>query len=93
MPMEIDNHKIDMHKELIVLIFSSKWCFCSCKITKNTNTSHYKGYGGYDGYGICFDSESSFSFGNRIDAENVIIFGVNTSNNSHSTNKTQILMF
>ena len=32
------------------------------KITKNTNTSHYK----YEGYGICFDGESSFSFGNRI---------------------------
>ena len=42
-----------------------------------------------EGYGICFDSESSFSFGNRIDAKNVIIFGVNTSNSSHSTNKTQ----
>ena len=55
------------------------------KITKNANTSHYK----YEGYGICFDSESSFSFGDRIDAKNVIIFGVNTSNSSHSTNKTQ----
>ena len=40
-------------------------------------------------YGICFDRESSFSFGNRIDAKNVIIFGVNTSNSSHSTSKTQ----
>ena len=54
-------------------------------ITKNANTSHYK----YEGYGICFDGESSFSFGDRIDAKNVIIFGVNTSNSSHSTNKTQ----
>ena len=59
--------------------------FGAVKITKNANTSHYK----YEGYGICFDSESSFSFGNRIDATNVIIFGVNTSNSSHSTNKTQ----
>ena len=59
--------------------------FGAVKITKNVNTSHYK----YEGYGICFDSESSFSFGNRIDAKNVIIFGVNTSNNSHSINKTQ----
>ena len=55
------------------------------KITKNVNTSHYK----YEGYGICFDSESCFRFGNRIDAKNVIILGVNTSNSSHSTNKTQ----
>ena len=59
--------------------------FGSVKITKNANNSHYK----YEGYGICFDGESSFSFGNRIDAKNVIIFGVNTSNSSHSTNKTQ----
>ena len=59
--------------------------FGAVKITKNANTSHYK----YEGYGICFDGESSFSFGNRIDAKNAIIFGVNTSNSSHSTNKTQ----
>ena len=50
--------------------------FGAVKITKIVNTSHYK----YEGYGICFDGESSFSFGNRIDAKNVIIFGVNTSN-------------
>ena len=36
-----------------------------------------------------FNSESSFSFGNRINAQNVIIFGVNTSNSGHSTNKAQ----
>ena len=59
--------------------------FGDVKITKNINTSHYK----YEEYGICFDSESSFSFDNRTDAKNVIIFGVNTSNSSHSTNKTQ----
>ena len=59
--------------------------FGSVKITKNANTSHYK----YEGYGICFDGESSFTFGKRIDAKIVIIVGVNNSNNSHSTNKTQ----
>ena len=59
--------------------------FGAVKITENANTSHYK----YEGFGICFDGEPSFSFGNRIDAKNVIIFGVNTSNSSHSTNKTQ----
>ena len=59
--------------------------FGAVKVTKNPNTSHYK----YEGYGICFGSESSFSFGNRINAKNIIIFGVNTSNRSHSTNKTQ----
>ena len=59
--------------------------FGAVKATKNANTSHYK----YEGYGICFDGESSFSFDNRIDAKNVIIFDVNNSNISHSTNKTQ----
>ena len=59
--------------------------FGAVKMTKNAKTSHYK----YEGYGICFDSESSFSFGNRIDSKNVIIFGVNTSNSSHSINKIQ----
>ena len=59
--------------------------FGAVKITKNVNTSHYK----YEEYAICFDSESSFSFGNRIDAKNVTIFGVNTSNSSYSKNKTQ----
>ena len=68
-----------------VIFVSFKGLFGAVKITKNANTSHYK----CEGYAICFDSESSFSFGNRIDAENVIIFGVNTSNSSHSTNKTQ----
>ena len=41
--------------------------FGAVKITKNVNTSHYK----YEGYGICFDGESSFSFGHRIDAKNL----------------------
>ena len=59
--------------------------FRAVKITKHVNTSHYK----YEGYGICFDGESSFSFGNRTDAKNIIILGVNTRNSSYSTNKTQ----
>ena len=59
--------------------------FGAVKIPENVNTSHYK----YEGYGICFYSESPFSFANRIDAKNVIIVGVNNSNSSHSTNKTQ----
>ena len=43
--------------------------FGAVKITKNVNTSHYK----YEGYRICFDGKSSFSFGNRINAKNVSI--------------------
>ena len=58
--------------------------FGAVKIAKNANTSHYK----YNGYGICFDGESEFTIGNIVKGKNVI-FGVGTSNSSHSTNKTQ----
>ena len=57
--------------------------FGAVKTTKNATTLHYK----YEGYGICLDGESSFSFGNTIDAKNVIMFGVSSSNSSHSFNK------
>ena len=77
---ELKNRKIDSPDFTV-----QSGLFGAVKITKNANTSHYK----YEGYGICFDGESSFSFGNRTDAKNVIIFGVNNSNSSHSTNKTQ----
>ena len=63
--------------------------FGAIKITKNASTLHYK----YERYGSCFDDESSFSFGNKIDPKNAIIFGVNTSNSSHSTIKLKIFMF
>ena len=55
------------------------------KLTKNTDTSKY----GYSGYGICFDSGSNFNSGNITNGRNVIIFGVDTKNSIHSTNKTQ----
>ena len=77
---ELKNRKID-NPDFTV----QNGLFGAAKLTKNANTSHYKN----EGYGICFDGESSFSFGDRIGAKNVIIFGVNTSNSSHSTNKTQ----
>ena len=53
------------------------------KITKDVNTSHY----GYSGYGICFDGNSSFSFGNNLNSKNVIIFGCNMFFSSHSNNR------
>ena len=77
---ELKNRRIDSSDFTI-----QNGLFRSVKITKNANTSQYK----HEGYGICFDGESSFSFGNRIDAKNVIIFGVSNSNSSHSTNRTQ----
>ena len=71
---ELNNRRVD-YPEFTV----QNGLFGAVKITKNVNVSHYK----YEVYGICFDSEPCFSFGNRIDAKNVIIFGVNTSNSSH----------
>ena len=55
------------------------------KITKDANESRNK----YNGYGICFDSSSSFNFGSRIDAKNVIIFGVDMSFSSHKDTNGQ----
>ena len=76
---ELNNRRVDSPDFTV-----QNGLFGAVKTTKNVNTSHYK----YKGYGICFDGEYSFSFGNRIDAKNVLIFGVNASNSSHSTNKT-----
>ena len=59
--------------------------FGAVKITKVVDTSNYK----CSGYGICFDAESDFSFGNITNGKNVIIFGADMSFSSHSTNKTQ----
>ena len=54
--------------------------FGSVKLTKNTDTSKY---------GICFDSGGTFTSGKINNGRNVIIFGVDTKNSTHSTNKTQ----
>ena len=59
--------------------------FGAIKVTKNVNTSNYR----YSGYGICFDGESEFSFGNFVKGKNVLTFGADMSFSSHSTNKTQ----
>ena len=52
--------------------------FGSVKLTKNADIDKY----GYSGYGIGFDRETSFSFGNNI-GKNVIIFGVDMSSSSN----------
>ena len=57
--------------------------FGAIKITKDVITSHYK----YSGYGISFDSGSSFNFGNSSNAKNVIIFGADMSFSSHANNR------
>ena len=43
----------------------------------------------YNGYGISFGNGSSFSFGNNLNAKNVIIFGYNMSFSSHKANVNQ----
>ena len=55
--------------------------FGAVKITGNRNTSRFK----YVGDGICFDE--GISFGNRIDAKNVIILGFDATNSIHGNNK------
>ena len=57
--------------------------FGAIKITEDVNTSHYS----YSGYGICFDGNSSFSFGSSLSAKNVIIFGCHMSFTSHANNR------
>ena len=59
--------------------------FGAMKITKYSNESHNK----YNGCGICFDSSAAFSFGNRIDARNVIIFGANMRFSKHERNRAK----
>ena len=58
--------------------------FGSVKITKNaTNTSKHK----YEGYGICFDEDGTFSKGGMNNGRNVLIFGVHESSLVHANNK------
>ena len=64
-------------------------CLCgSVKLTKNADIDKC----GYFGYGIGFDSKSSFSFGNDI-GKNVIIFRVDMSSSTKIDNtKKDILI-
>ena len=57
--------------------------FGSIQITKNADTSKYK----YEGYGICFDEDGTFSIGNITNGRNVLIFGVHESSLTHTNNK------
>ena len=52
------------------------------KLTKNADIDKYR----YSGYGIGFDRNTSFSFGNEI-CKNVIIFGVDMSSSTKIDNR------
>ena len=56
--------------------------FGSVKLTKNADIDKY----GYSGYGIGFDRETSFSFGNET-GKNVTIFGVDMRSSSKIDNR------
>ena len=63
-------------------------CLCgSAKLTKNADIGKYR----YFGYGIGFDRETSFSFGNET-GKNVIIVGVDMSLSTKIDNRKKDLL-
>ena len=59
----------------------------SVKLTKNADIDKYR----YSGYGIGFDREKSFSFGNDF-GQNVIIFGVDMSSSTKIDNRKKDIL-
>ena len=65
--------------------------FGAIKITNTTNSDTDKW--GYSGYGVEFDSTSSFPHpDNGKNAKNVVVFGADMSNSRHTTSKTQSVL-
>ena len=62
--------------------------FGATKVTKPGDTTGTDKYI-YSGYGLRFDSTGQFTHPQGGMARNIIIFGVNSSNSVHATNKTQ----
>ena len=62
--------------------------FGAATLTKNADFDKYR----YSGYGIRFDSKSSFSFPNGGFGQNVIIFGLNMSSSVHVDNKKKDIL-
>ena len=70
----------------------SKNClFGATKVTKPSDTTDTDKYI-YSGYGLRFDSTSQFTHPQGGTNRNIIIFGVNSSNSVHATNKTQNIL-
>ena len=68
--------------------FSLKSClFGTVKLVANAIKSKFS----YNGRGIAFDGEGSWSFANDF-AKNVVIFSVDYSSSSHSYNKKNFLV-
>ena len=63
--------------------FTIKNClFGTVKLERNAIKSKFT----YNGRGIAFDGEGSWSFGNDF-ARNVVVFGVDNSSSSHTDNR------
>ena len=65
--------------------------FGETKLAKPRDTTDTDKYI-YSGYGLVFDSTGQFSHHQGRMARNITIFGVNSSNSVHSTNKTQNIL-
>ena len=63
------------------------YLFGSVKLTKNADIDKY----GYSGYGVGFDRNISFSFGNEI-GKNVIILGVDMSSSTKIDNRKKDIL-
>ena len=62
--------------------------FGAVSLTKNADIDKYK----YSGYGIGFDRQGGFSFGNGF-GKNCIIFGADLSSSLYANNKKKIFLF
>ena len=71
---DLNNSEDSKIRDTVSPNFTTQNClFGAVKITPDAeNESHCK----YSGYGICVDAKGKFSFGNRNDARNVMILGV-----------------
>ena len=68
--------------------FVFRYClFGGIKITNTNNSDTDKWQ--YSGYGVGFDSTSSFTHPDGGNGKNVIIFGADLGNSIHATNQTQ----
>ena len=65
--------------------------FGATKVTQPGDTTDTDKYI-YSGYGLGFDSTGQFTHPQGGMARNIIIFGVNSSNSVHATNKTQNIL-
>ena len=57
--------------------------WCRVTLTKNADIDKY----GYSGYGVTFDTRSSFSFPGGGFGQNKLIFGADMSSSAHLDNK------